>query len=161
MAAPCGADDSCDCCFLLYFIGAEHGKHHTKHNICCDEFRGGLSHLQAHAVVFLLYAANDVVLIVLWVLATLEDISYVSVIVCFAMFLVNDLYSFINWRKMQRMQKLARAAQKVKAERFCSAFLLLQQIDFSVRAPCALSLRFPCGSLRKVSFHSREMTERA
>lgn len=60
----------------------------------------------------LLYAANDVVLIVLWVLATLEDISYVSVIVCFAMFLVNDLYSFINWRKMQRMQKLARAAQK-------------------------------------------------
>ncbi len=60
----------------------------------------------------LLYAANDVVLIVLRVLATLEDISYVSVIVCFAMFLVNDLYSFINWRKMQRMQKLARAAQK-------------------------------------------------
>lgn len=60
----------------------------------------------------LLYAANDVVLIVLWVLATLEDISYVSVIVCFAMFLVNDLYSFINWRKMQRMQKLPRAAQK-------------------------------------------------
>lgn len=60
----------------------------------------------------LLYAANDVVLIVLWVLATLEDISYVSVIVCFAIFLVNDLYSFINWRKMQRMQKLARATQK-------------------------------------------------
>ena len=60
----------------------------------------------------LLYAANDVVLIVLWVLATLDDISYVSVIVCFAMFLVNDLYSFINWRKMQRMQKIARAAQK-------------------------------------------------
>ena len=103
----------------------------------------------------LLYAANDVVLIVLWVLATLEDISYVSVIVCFAMFLVNDLYSFINWRKLRARRK------KVKAERFCSAFLLLQQIDFSVRAPCALSLRFPCGSLRKVSFHSREMTERA
>ena len=34
----------------------------------------------------LAYAANDVVLIVLWVLATLEDISYLSVIVCLPCF---------------------------------------------------------------------------
>lgn len=60
----------------------------------------------------LAYAANDVVLIVLWVLATLEDISYLSVIVCFAMFLVNDCYSFINWRKMQRLQKLMRESDE-------------------------------------------------
>ena len=60
----------------------------------------------------LAYAANDIVLIVLWVLATLEDISYLSVIVCFAMFLVNDCYSFINWRKMQRLQKLMRESDE-------------------------------------------------
>ena len=52
----------------------------------------------------LAYAANDVVLIVLWVLASLHDVSYISVAVCFVMFLFNDLYGFINWRRMQKRQ---------------------------------------------------------
>ncbi|MBR3987906.1 MAG: nicotinamide mononucleotide transporter [Clostridia bacterium] len=54
----------------------------------------------------LLYAANDVVLIVLWILAAIKDISYLSVVMCFAMFLANDLYAFINWRKMEIRQRL-------------------------------------------------------
>lgn len=54
----------------------------------------------------LAYAANDIILIILWTLATISDISYLSVIICFAMFFVNDLYGFINWRKMQKRQKL-------------------------------------------------------
>jgi len=52
----------------------------------------------------LIYAANDVVLIVLWVLATITDISYLSVIICFIVFLVNDLYGFFNWLKMEKKQ---------------------------------------------------------
>ncbi len=51
------------------------------------------------------YAANDVVLIVLWILAAEKDPSCVSVIVCFAAFLINDLYGFINWRRMERKQR--------------------------------------------------------
>lgn len=50
------------------------------------------------------YAANDIVLIVLWVLATIEDISYLSVVICFAVFIVNDIYCFINWLKMRQRQ---------------------------------------------------------
>lgn len=50
------------------------------------------------------YAANDMVLIVLWIMASLTDISYVSVTVCFIMFLVNDIYGFINWLKMRKRQ---------------------------------------------------------
>lgn len=50
------------------------------------------------------YAANDMVLIVLWIMASLTDISYVSVIVCFIMFLVNDIYGFISWLKMRKRQ---------------------------------------------------------
>lgn len=50
------------------------------------------------------YAANDLVLIVLWVLASLEDVSYLSVVVCFAAFLANDLYGFISWRRMEKAQ---------------------------------------------------------
>ena len=53
----------------------------------------------------LAYAANDVVLIVLWILAARENISYLSVIICFVMFLVNDLYGFFNWKRMERRQQ--------------------------------------------------------
>ncbi len=52
----------------------------------------------------LAYAANDIVLIILWVLATKSDISYLSVVICFAVFLVNDFYGFINWSKMKKRQ---------------------------------------------------------
>lgn len=51
------------------------------------------------------YAANDIVLIVLWILATFSDISYLSVVICFTMFLVNDIYGFISWSKMQKRQE--------------------------------------------------------
>lgn len=50
------------------------------------------------------YAANDLVLIVLWILAAKEETSYISVVVCFAAFLANDVYGFINWRKMEKRQ---------------------------------------------------------
>lgn len=50
------------------------------------------------------YAANDAVLIVLWTMATIEDVSYLSVTICFVMFLANDIYGFINWKRMQRRQ---------------------------------------------------------
>ena len=52
----------------------------------------------------LAYAANDVVLIVLWTLASMEDITYLSVLICFVMFLVNDLYGFFNWKQMEKRQ---------------------------------------------------------
>ena len=50
------------------------------------------------------YAANDLVLIVLWVLASLTDVRYVTVVVCFIAFFVNDIYGFWNWRKMEIRQ---------------------------------------------------------
>lgn len=52
----------------------------------------------------LAYAANDMILIYLWMLATSFDMTYMSVTVCFVMFLVNDLYGFINWTKIQKKQ---------------------------------------------------------
>lgn len=53
----------------------------------------------------LAYAANDIVLIILWITASLESISYLSVTVCFTAFLVNDIYGFISWRKIENRQK--------------------------------------------------------
>lgn len=53
----------------------------------------------------LCYAANDIVLIILWTLAASNDISYLSVAICFAMFLVNDIYGFINWLRIRKRQE--------------------------------------------------------
>ena len=51
------------------------------------------------------YAANDVVLIILWIMATMSSITYLSVVICFVMFLINDIYGFISWSKMQKRQE--------------------------------------------------------
>ncbi len=54
------------------------------------------------------YAANDIVLIFLWVMAAKEEPAYFSVVVCFIIFLINDFYGFINWKRMYlRQQKQA------------------------------------------------------
>ncbi len=57
------------------------------------------------------YAANDIVLIVLWILAALSDISYVSVVICFVVFFVNDMYGFVNWSKMKKRQEASAAGR--------------------------------------------------
>ena len=55
----------------------------------------------------LAYAANDVVLIVLWIIAAVGDLSCLSMVLCFVMFLANDLYGFFNWRRMEKTQKMS------------------------------------------------------
>ena len=52
----------------------------------------------------LAYASNDIVLIVLWIWASFFNIRYISVVVCFVAFLVNDVYGFINWQRMKKRQ---------------------------------------------------------
>lgn len=52
----------------------------------------------------LAYASNDIVLIILWILASIYDAKYISVVVCFVAFLVNDIYGFVNWCKMKKRQ---------------------------------------------------------
>lgn len=53
----------------------------------------------------LAYAMNDLVLIVLWIMASISDISYLSVVICFIVFFVNDMYGFISWKRMEKRQK--------------------------------------------------------
>lgn len=54
----------------------------------------------------LAYAANDIVLIVLWILATIESFSYFPMIICFVMFFINDIYGFISWKIREKKQAL-------------------------------------------------------
>lgn len=50
------------------------------------------------------YAANDLVLIALWILASIKNPSYLSTVLCFIMFLINDLYGFYSWQKRKKLQ---------------------------------------------------------
>ena len=52
----------------------------------------------------LAYASNDIVLIVLWIMASLYDTRYISVVVCFFAFLINDIYGYVNWCRMKARQ---------------------------------------------------------
>lgn len=52
----------------------------------------------------LAYAANDIVLIYLWIYASIYDARYISVVVCFLAFLFNDIYGYISWQKMKNRQ---------------------------------------------------------
>lgn len=50
------------------------------------------------------YAANDIVLIIMWILASIENPVYAPMVLNFVIFLINDLYGFISWKKMRRIQ---------------------------------------------------------
>lgn len=51
------------------------------------------------------YAANDLVLIALWAIASIKDIQYIAMIICFIVFFFNDMYGFFSWSKMKKAQK--------------------------------------------------------
>lgn len=51
------------------------------------------------------YALNDVVLIVLWLMASAENSDYLGMVFCFLAFLANDLYGFVSWKRMERRQR--------------------------------------------------------
>lgn len=52
----------------------------------------------------LAYAANDIILIILWVTASVATPGNTPMIACFAVFFINDMYGFFSWRSMQKKQ---------------------------------------------------------
>jgi nicotinamide mononucleotide transporter PnuC len=54
------------------------------------------------------YAANDIVLIILWLLASIGNPEYITTVACFIVFLINDIYGFISWRRMEKRQSITK-----------------------------------------------------
>lgn len=50
------------------------------------------------------YAVNDVILIILWVLASLKDPAYIPAVVNFSIFFMNDMYGFMSWKQRELEQ---------------------------------------------------------
>lgn len=93
--------------FCFYFIL----KYFKTSNLIISTISIATSFLASYLMLFrsplyaMAYAANDVVLIILWILATIENSSYFPMIICFVMFLCNDIYGFYNWTKMKHKQR--------------------------------------------------------
>lgn len=51
------------------------------------------------------YAFNDVVLIILWVLATIDNRENLPMVANFTIFLINDIYGFYSWKRREKTQK--------------------------------------------------------
>lgn len=51
------------------------------------------------------YAANDMVLIILWSLAAAQDSVYLPVVINFFIFFLNDMYGFISWKKREHKKR--------------------------------------------------------
>ena len=47
------------------------------------------------------YAANDIVLIILWLLASINNTRYLSVTIIFIIFFFYDIYGFISWKRRE------------------------------------------------------------
>ncbi len=50
------------------------------------------------------YGLNDIVLIILWSIASYNSIINLCMVLCFVIFLINDIYGFINWQKLKANQ---------------------------------------------------------
>ena len=62
------------------------------------------------------YAANDIVLIVLWVLASISNPRYLSVTIIFGIFFFYDIYGFISWKKRENDIKTSEQWELQSAE---------------------------------------------
>ena len=50
------------------------------------------------------YATNDIVLIILWSLASLQSREYICMVICFIAFLANDTYAYFSWLNIKKRQ---------------------------------------------------------
>ena len=70
-------------------------------SITTSFFAASLTLLRSSYFAFF-YAMNDLILIILWVLAAIKDPVYIPVIVNFMIFFINDMYGFISWKHREK-----------------------------------------------------------
>lgn len=64
------------------------------------------------------YGINDIVLIIMWSMASYKNFTYLPMIICFTAFLITDIYGFINWSIMNKRQKADEENYLNKLEKF-------------------------------------------
>ncbi len=92
--------------FIFYFIL----KHFNNANLfmstvsIATSFSASALMMLRSPIYAIAYACNDVVLIILWVMASSENAAFIPMIICFSVFFINDMYGFFNWQRMIKRQ---------------------------------------------------------
>lgn len=76
-----------------------------QHHFRYDQFFGCALTMLRSSYYALGYAANDMVLIILWSLAAAQDPVYLPVVINFFIFFLNDMYGFISWKKREHKKR--------------------------------------------------------
>jgi nicotinamide mononucleotide transporter PnuC len=88
--------------FILKYLGTESLLISTISVL--TSFLAGYLTIRRSEFYALAFAANDVILVVLWTIATFQNLNYLSMVICFVVFLVNDIYGFLCWSKNRKKQ---------------------------------------------------------
>ena len=89
-------------CYLLYLLNTPNIVFSTV-SITTSFVAASLTKLRS-SYYALWYAFNDVVLIILWTFASMENPTYIPVVINFIIFLTNDMYGFFSWKKREILQ---------------------------------------------------------
>lgn len=89
-------------CYLLYLLKTPNIVFSTV-SITTSFVAASLTKLRS-SYYALWYAFNDVVLIILWTFASMENPTYIPVVINFIIFLTNDMYGFFSWKKREIVQ---------------------------------------------------------
>ena len=90
------------------------------------------------------YGANDIVLIIMWSMASYENSTYVPMVICFIAFFVTDIYGFINWSIMNKKQNSEQAAFEIRHSTENDFFEMMKIYEF---ASCIYSTKISCSYL--------------
>lgn len=88
--------------FLLYFLGTSNLVLNAASLYSCiiaDLLTWRRSKYYAVA-----FCVNDAIIIAMWTIASLSNFSNIVMVGCFVIFLVNDLYGFIDWQRREKIQ---------------------------------------------------------
>lgn len=72
-------------------------------SIATSFLAAGLTMLRSSYYAFW-YAINDLVLIILWIMASIKNPEYIPVVANFGVFFINDIYGFISWKGREKIQ---------------------------------------------------------
>ncbi|RLV44602.1 nicotinamide riboside transporter PnuC [Streptococcus iniae] len=95
--------------FIFYFIlGIFHKPYLTISTLSiATSFAGTFLTYKRSPFFALGFCLNDIVLIILWLFEAQENANHYAIVICFAIFLINDIYTFFNWLRLQSLQEKA------------------------------------------------------
>ncbi|KHD45100.1 nicotinamide riboside transporter PnuC [Streptococcus hongkongensis] len=95
-------------CIFYYFLSLFHTPFLAISTLSISTaFAGTFLSYKRSPMFALAYLMNDIILMTLWLMEAQTKVSHYAIVICFAIFLINDIYTVYNWRKIYHSQVIA------------------------------------------------------